>query len=594
MLLSDYVINFLVERGIKDVFLVSGGGLMHLLDSIGRNQGMRYYCNYHEQASTVAAEGYARITNGLGVCFATTGPGGANALSAIPAAWVDSIPLLVICGQVKRQLIAPYDKIRQIGPQEGNIVGMAKPVTKYAVSVQDPLRIRYELEFACHEALTGRPGPVLVEIPVDVQGAEIDPGALEGYHAARKEVRPKSAAEVELVINSVRNSKRPVLVCGNGVHRARAQELLHDLLDVFHVPVVLPLTAKDVLEEDHPAYMGIFGTAGQRRANFCVQNSDCLVAIGAGLNAQKVGFDIEGFAPHATKIIIDIDEAQLKHQIVRPDVSVCADAAAFLSSMIEQLSLRPYRAPANWMNACQRWKERYPLLTDDYFSDRDYVNSYVFMDRLAEALEQDDVLVTGNALDTTSYFHSFRVKRGQRTMNSGWGGMGWCLPLTVGACVARDKARTVCATGDGSIQFNIQELLTIARYQLPVKIYILNNQGYSNIRATQNSFFNGRYVGADFDSGVANPDFKALACAYGFRYSYIRTNDELHDGIRAALDGPVRSICEVNISPMQGIAPKASAFRRPDGTFESRPLHDMAPFLPRDEVAENMQQFEVD
>jgi acetolactate synthase-1/2/3 large subunit len=593
VLLSDYVVDFLSKIGIKDVFLVSGGGIMYLLDSLGRNAQIQYYCNYHEQACVAAAEGYARLRSQVGVCLVTTGPGGANAVSAIPGAWVDSVPLMIICGQVKRELIADYEKIRQIGPQEGNIVGMAKPVTKYAVSIRDPQLIRYELEYAYHQAVSGRPGPVLIEIPVDVQGTMIEPQTLQCYSPpVTAPWRETLSSDVDRVIEAIRASKRPVMVCGNGIHRAGAQQLMRSLLEVLHVPVVLPLTAKDILEEDHPCYGGIFGTAGQRRANFIVQGSDCLIALGAGLNVQKIGFNVAGFAPRAKKVIVDVDDAQLKYQIVRPDVAVHADLSAFLPLLTERLSKTPYKAPARWLATCGYFSQRYPVLVDDYFSDPHHVNSYVFMDRLADALSAEDILVTGNALDTTSYFQAFRVKKGQRTMNSGWGAMGWCLPMTVGSCIGNGKRRTICATGDGSFQFNSQELLTISRYDLPVKIFVLNNQGYSNIRATQNSFFEGRYVGADFDSGVTNPNFECLAAAYGFKYSSIGTNAELDEGIKRVLETSDRWICELNISPKQGIWPKASAFRRPDGTFESRPLEDMAPFLPREELAENMRRIE--
>ncbi|MGB7759576.1 MAG: thiamine pyrophosphate-binding protein [Bryobacteraceae bacterium] len=594
MLLSDYVIQFLGGKGIQDVFLVSGGGVMYLLDSLARNPAVRYYCNYHEQASMAAAEGYARVTNGVGACIVTAGPGGANALSAIPAAWVDSIPLIVICGQVKRELIADYTKIRQIGPQEANIVGMARPVTKYAKTVRDPESIRYELEYAYHLATSGRPGPVLLEIPVDVQGAAIEPRELTGYTpAAPEESRAGLAAKAALVLKEIRRAQRPILVCGNGIHRARAQELLRMLLSRLEVPVVLPLTGKDILEEDHPMYMGIIGTAGQRRANFAVQNSDCLVAVGAGLNCQKVGFNIAGFAPGARKIIVDIDEGQLQYQLVRPDVPILADAAEFLGEMWRQLEDAPYRAPNKWLDACARWKRRYPIVTADYFADPDHVNTYVFYHTLSGILDSGAVMVTGNALDTTSYFQAYRVTKGQRTINSGWGAMGWCLPLAIGACIGSGKKQTLCCTGDGSFQFNIQELMTIAHYRLPIRIFILNNRGYSNIRSTQNGFFEGRYVGADAASGVGHPHFDRLAAAYDLPYSRIENNAGLEAGIRAALSGDGPGICEVNVSPQQGIWPKASAVRRPDGTFESRPLEDMAPFLPREELWENMHLFDT-
>ena len=591
MRVSDYVVEFLVERGIHDVFLVSGGGIMYLTDAVGLNPKIRYYCNYHEQASVVAAEGYARVRNGVGACLVTTGPGAANAISALPAAFVDSIPLLVIAGTVKRELIADFDKLRQLGPQEANTVAMARPVTKYAKSVRDSLTIRYEMEYAYAQATSGRPGPVFLEIPVDVQGAVIDPQTLSGYTAPEKSL-DKLAERVAQVLALVRQAKRPILVCGNGVHRAGAQELLRSLLDRLRIPIALPITAKDMLEEDHPLNMGVFGAAGQRRANFAIQNSDCVLAIGAGLNVQKVGFNAASFAPKAYKIVVDIDDDQLRHQILLPDLALQADAGDFLREMLAQLEAVSFSASSRWLNACANWKARYPLVVSEYFEDPEHVNSYVFYDRLSDALGPDDVVVTGDALDVASLFQTFRVKRGQRTITSGWGAMGWCLPLAVGACVGYGGRRVICVTGDGSFQFNSQELLTISHYRLPIKIFIFNNRGYSNIRGTQESFFENRYVGADNASGVGNPDYCQLALAYGMSYSRIGTNPDLEGGIQHCLEQPGPGLCEVHISPEQRISPKASAFRRPDGTFESRPLEDMAPFLPRDEVWENMHLFD--
>ncbi len=595
MLVSDYVIDFLARKGIRDLFLVSGGGIMYLLDSVGRSKDVRYFCSYHEQAAVVEAEAYARIRNGVGACLVTTGPGGANAVSALPAAWVDSIPLIVISGQVKRELIADYQKIRQIGPQQANVIGMARPVTKYASVVLDPAMIRYELECAYAHATGGRPGPVYLEIPVDVQGAQIDPEKLQGFGSEKScDAEGRLSQEVASVLGEIRKAKRPILVCGNGIHRANAQGLLRSVLERLHIPIALPLTAKDIIEEDHPMNIGVFGTAGQRRANFAIQNSDCLIALGAGLNSQKIGFNVAGFAPKARKVVVDIDDAQLKYQILRPDLGIQADAGDFLRELLKQLDGSGYAAPDRWLAACARWRATYPLIVPEYLTDPEHVNSYVFYDRLAEVIDASDVIVTGNALDTTSYFQAYRVKKGQRTINSGWGAMGWCLPMAIGACIGNGLRRTLCVTGDGSFQFNSQELLTMSRYRLPIKIFVFNNKGYSNIRGTQESFFEGRYVGSDFDSGLANPDFAKLAEAFGFGYCSIRINAELEHGIRKALatDGCV--ICEVNISSEQRIFPKASAFRRPDGTFESRPLEDMAPFLPREEVWECMHMFDDD
>ena len=499
---------------------------------------------------------------------------------------------MVICGQNKRELIADYSKLRQLGPQEANVVAMAEPVTKYAKTIRDPESIRYELEFAYHQAASGRPGPVLLEIPLDVQAAAVDPESLDGFTPPERS-RRTLVADAALVVSEIRSAKRPILIVGNGVLRAGAQSRLMRLLDRLRIPVAVPLTAKDLVYEDHPLNIGVFGTAGQRRANFAVQSSDLLIGIGAGLNVQKVGFNPGGFAPGARKIIVDIDQNQLTHQVILPDIAIEADAGDFLDGLISQLEAEPYDAPGKWLNACARWKERYPLLLEEYFDDTEFVNANVFHDRLSSLLGAEDTVVTGNALDTTSYFQSFKVKQGQRTLNSGWGAMGWCLPLAIGASVGT-RNRTVCVTGDGSFQFNSQELLTIAHYRLPITIFVFNNNGYSNIRGTQESFFDGRYVGADPSSGVGTPNFAKLADAYDFNYCSIMGPSNLENGIQVALEHHGPTLCEVMISPKQRIIPKASAFRRPDGTFESRPLEDMAPFLPRDEVWENIHQFDDD
>lgn len=593
--LSDYVVQFMVDRGIHDIFLASGGGIMHLLDSIGRNPGMNYYCNYHEQACAVAAEGYARMTGKIAACAGTTGPGAVNALSGILASWVDSVPLFVLSGQVRTDLIADYSKIRQVGPQEGNVVAMAKPVTKYAVSVRDPETIRYELERAFYEATTGRPGPVWLELPLDVQSAQIEETRLQGFNPANPgngAAQGELPAHVATVIENFRQAKRPIVVPGNGIHYSGSRELLREFVARTNTPVILPLTAKDLFEESHPLQLGVFGGTGQRRANFAIQNSDCLLTLAAGLNVQKIGFNVAGFAPKAKKIIVDVDQGQLTHQVLKPHIAIQTDVRAFLEEALKQLENNEIEPKQRWLEACNRWKTRYPVMVREYFSDPDHVNTYAFMDALSDHLTAGDTLITGNGTDVVSYYQAFRVSKGQRTINTGWGSMGWDLPNAIGACIANKKGRTLCVTGDGSIQWNIQELLTVRHYDLPLKIFIFNNRGYSCIRATQNNFFDGRFVGSDQASGVSNPDFKLLAGAYGIRHATINTPAELHAGLQQVLstEGPV--LCEVNIAVGQGISPKASAFRREDGTLESRPLEDMAPFLPREEVMENMHLFD--
>jgi len=592
--LADYVIQFFVDRGIQDCFLISGGGIMHLLDSVGRHPAMRYYCNYHEQACAICAEAYARVTTRPGLCLGTTGPGAINALSGMTAAWVDSVPLILLAGQVRTNIMADYGKVRQVGPQEGNTVAMAKPVTKYAVTVKNPRRIRYELECAFHHATSGRPGPVVLELPLDVQSARIDETDLEPYAApaAAPELASKLSADVAAVIEAIRGARRPLFVAGNGIHYSNSRELLYELLDRTRIPVVLPLTAKDLVHESHPLQMGVFGPSGQRRANFAVQNCDCLIGLSAGLNLQKTGFDLAGFARNSRKVFVDADEGQLKYQSIRPDMAVHADIRDFLTEFLRQAGTPDLSPPANWMEACRRWKSRYAVMTADYYRDPHHVNTYVLMDVLSDAVAPEDLVVTGNGTEVASFYQAFKIQRGQRAFNLGWGACGWDLPTAIGACIAGGRRRTVCVTGDGGVQWNIQELLTIRNYRLPIKIFIVNNRGYACIRATQKNFFEGRLVGADPATGVANPDFEHLARAYGISYSSIRNNAELSAGIASVLRSEGPEICELNAAADQGISPRVSSFRRADGTFESRPIEDMAPFLPREEVWENMHLFD--
>lgn len=594
--LSDYLVDFLVRREIKDIFTVSGGGILHLLDAVGLHQGMNYWCNYHEQACAISAEGYARVTNGVGACLVTVGPGAVNALAGVVGSWYDSLPVIVISGQVRRDLIADFSKIRQFGPQEGNVIAMARPVTKYAKTVLEPETIRYELECALHHATSGRPGPVWLEIPLDVQNSQIDETRLTGFDFAKNESDTQSLPEsVRQAIEVLKTAKRPLVICGNGIHASASEPLLRKVMNRLGFPVALPYTAKDLLDETDPLYVGVFGTAGQRRANFAVQNSDCVLSLASGFSLSKVGFNFKGFAPKARKIMVEIDEGQLHDQVIKPDIAIKSDVAQFMEEFLRQLDGTPMQPSPKWVEACRRWKERYPIVVDEFHAEQEFVNSYVFMDKLSDLLCPKDVVVAGNGLDTVTYYQSFKVKSGQRTMTSNnWGSMGWDLPLSVGASIAKGRGRVVCVTGDGSLQWNIQELLTIKHYQLPIKVFIFNNEGYSSIRATQKALCEGRYVGADRSSGVANPDFAKLATAYDLQHARIENHRGLEASIKRVLEMDGCVLCEVNISPEQGISPKASAFKREDGTLESRPLEDMSPFLPREEIFENMHLFDDD
>jgi acetolactate synthase I/II/III large subunit len=594
MTVSEYVMKFLVDKGICDVFMVSGGAIVHLMDALGRNKDLNYFCNYHEQTSAICAEGYARVAKRPGVCLVTLGPGAVNALSGIMGAWVDSIPVLVISGQVRSDLIADFNHLRQFGPQEANLMPMIKPVTKYCVSIRQPERIRFELEKAYHIATTDRPGPVWIEIPLDVQGAQIDAATLQGY-APEPTILPSKqelARQVAIVTEKIRQSKRPIFIAGNGVHLSNAENLLSDLLELVKIPIVLPQTAKDLIKENHPLNIGIIGTTGQRRANFAVQNSDLLISLGTGLSCNKVGFNFDGFAPKAEKIVVDIDDGQLFHQAIRPDIAVKSDVGAFIKELTSQCKLINYSPQPLWIEACVRWKERYPIVPETCDQDTGFINSYIFMDRLSKFLSHTDILVTGNGMDVVSFYQSFSVKKGQRTIiNGNWGAMGWDLSAAIGACIGGNKRRTVCVTGDGSIQMNVHELLAITYYKLPITIFVFNNHGYSCIRFTQENLCNGLLVGADASCGVANPNFELLANAFGLKYGAIKSCMDIDEVMGYILNINAPALVEVSISKTQKLAPKAAAYRREDGSFASRPLEDMEPLLPREEIWENMHLF---
>jgi acetolactate synthase I/II/III large subunit len=590
---SDYVAKFLVQHGVHDAFLVAGGGIMHLTESFGSTPGMRYWCCYHEQGCAIAAESYARQSGHAGACLVTTGPGSTNALSGIAGAWVDSIPVFVVSGQVRRDFIADYSKLRQVGPQEINIVDLARVVTKYAVTVMEPVTIRAELERAWYHMMTGRTGPVWVNIPLDVQGAMVDEESLEVF------LPPASAidgnpAEVASVVAALKESRRPVLICGNGIHLRHVEERLRSFTRKTRAVALCTFGGIDLFDEDDPLAMGRFGPVGQRRSNFALQNSDLLIALGASMSVASVGFNTKGFAPRAKRIMLNIDAHEFSKPNITPHVTVHADLAWFFDEFDRQTEGYEFDLRSSWLDACRRWKTDYPTLTDDYLVDSEHVNSYAFVHLLSDSLSADDTVITGCALDAASVLHSFRTKLGQRIYtNINYGALGWDVPAVVGACIARGGHRTILVTGDGSLIFNCQEMLTIGHNRLNVKIFVLNNGGYESIRATQSNFFQGHFVGSDGNSGVGNPDFSALAGAFGFDYLRVRDNASIRDGIAKALatDGPV--LIELNVSYSQGRSPKIMSVRREDGTMESRPLEDMYPFLPREEVDRNMRLFDT-
>jgi len=586
---ADYIIDFLVKKGVKDVFMVAGGGIMYLIDSVGRNKKINYIANHHEQASATAAESYSRVTNNIGVCLVTTGPGGTNAITGVAGAWVDSIPMLVISGQVKRELIADYKNVRQVGPQEINIVGMVKGITKYAKTIMDPNTIRYELEKAFYEAKNGRPGPAWLDIPLDVQGSMVDEKKLVGFTAPKVEKDKTLNKKIDKVISLLKKSKRPVIIAGNGIRLSGAVNKFREMVNKLNIPVLLTMNGMDLVPEQNRLLVGKFGPVGQRRGNFVLQNADLIIAMGASLNVSSTGFSYSDFGRNAKKILVNIDGNELKVKKFKVEMPLKCDVKDFIDGILEKINDIETDKREKWLCVCDLWKEKYRNIIPDFFKDEAYVNSYVFFDRLSQFLDRDTCVVTGIALDACGLYQSFSVKDGQRAfVNKNFGQMGWDLPAVIGACLANGKKKTILVAGDGSIQLNIQELQTIHCYNLPIKIFIFNNHGYESIRATQDNLFCGRRVGACEKSGVTNPNFKLLAKAHGFNFVYIKTNNELDKKIKSVLNTESLVICEINIAFDQKRVPKASTYRLANGTLVSKPLEDMAPFLPEKEVWENM------
>ncbi|MGI4815431.1 MAG: thiamine pyrophosphate-binding protein [Janthinobacterium lividum] len=593
--IADYVFQRVAEQGVKDVFMVSGGGIMYLCDALGRSPDLQYWCNYHEQACAIAAEGYARVTEGLGVCLVTTGPGSTNALGGVAGAWVDSIPVLVISGQVRTGIMADYTRQRQVGPQEINITPMTEPVTKHSVTVAHPENLRYELEKCLYLARAGRPGPVWLNLPLDIQSAMIEPDKQRPYIPEGKATPDLSQALVAQIADMLTASKRPVIICGNGVVLGGARQSFRELVERLQVPAMSTISAMDVLAEDHPLFQGRIGPGGQRRANFALQNADLVLALGTSLSISAIGFS-DRFAPKAKKIMVNIDAGDLEKKNIEIDMPVLADVKEFIGALSAKFESRAQHAPQRWLDACARWKCEYPPMPSAEYLQKDHVDIYSAYDELSRQLGDTDIVVSGNSLDGCIIaYQNHRVKHGQVAFTSAcMGAMGWDLPALIGACIADNrKRRGVLVTGDGSVLFNIQELMFLGHNHLNAKLFISNNDGYQSIRNTQTRFFDGRQVGTDRHSGVGNPNFEQLAAAFHLKYIRIDTNDQLKGSIARVFadDGPW--IVEMRVSQAQQRF-RASSYRKPDGTIGSRPMEDMDPLLPREEMERNMTMFDND
>ena len=590
MKVAKYISEFLVKNSITDTFMVTGGGAMHLDDAIGHQEGMHVTFNHHEQACAIAAEGYTRMTGKLACVCVTSGPGGTNAITGVMGGWVDSIPMFVLTGQVKRETTirsCPELNLRQLGDQEFDIIGSVSNMTKYAVMVTEPDEIAYHLEKALYLATNGRGGPVWLDIPLDVQGAQIAPERLRHFRPENESfwaVPPVKEAQAAQILEKIRKARAPLLLAGTGIRLGGAEDAFLQLVRKLEIPVVTAWNANDTLAFDDPCFAGMPGTVGTRPGNFAVQNCDLLLSLGCRLNIRMIGYNHYDFAKNAYKIIVDIDPRELVKPTVRPDMPVNAD----VRELLEVLNRLPYERPAAhepWRAWCRSLLTRYPSVRpEQHRSDAGPVNPYVFMDKLFAQLRSDDRIVTGNGAACVITFQASKIKQGQRMFtNSGCAAMGYGFPAALGVAVSDNSRRTICIDGDGSFMMNLQELATVSHNKLNMKLILLNNNGYLSIRQTQRNLFQPPFIGIDSESGVGFPDFGKLAEAFGLPYYCLTAEGETDAVLQQALNSDGPCVIEAVVDPTQNFEPKSASKVLPDGRIVSPSLDDMAPFLDRGE-----------
>ena len=595
--LADYVANFLVEHGISDCFTVTGGGAMHLNDALGHKAGLKCTYNHHEQACAIAAEAYARINNKIALVCVTTGPGGTNAITGVVGGWLDSIPMLVISGQVRYDTTARGMGlgIRAGGDQEFDITKSISCMTKYSEMIEDPKRIRYALEKSLYLATHGRPGPCWIDIPLNFQGMTIETDDLLGYDPSEDEcaLAPLvDGATLDVVIEKIKSAKRPVLYAGNGVRLAGAFDTFKKVVAKLNIPVATGWDNIDMMADADPLYVGRGGIMGDRAGNFAVQNADLVLAVGNRLSIRQVGYSWKTWAREAFVIMVDVDAEELKKPTLHVEMPICADARDFLTGLDKKLSDGEVLFAENgWQDTCRAWKKNYPVVLPKHYEDTRDTNVYAFIKSLSSRLPEGYTTVVGNGSACVVGSHGYEIKEGQRfIINSAIASMGYDLPAAIGVCRALGDEEIVCVTGDGSIQMNLQELQTILTNKLPIKIFVINNNGYHSIRQTQTNIFSEHTkVGIGPESGdLGFPSLEKLAWAYGYPYFACRSNAELE----AMLDGAFKTegalIAEVFVSPEQFFEPKSATKRLPDGSLFSPPLEDLAPFIDREELKKNM------
>lgn len=575
---SNYIVDFLVKQGVKDCFMLVGGGAMHLNDSVGSHPDMNYVCCLHEQACAMAAESYARCKRDLGVAIVTTGPGVTNTVTAIGAAWIESTPLFVISGQVKRADSLEDTGVRSMGVQELEVIPIVESITKYAVKLKDPQMVRYEMEKCVAIARQGRPGPVLLDVPLDVQGSFVEEDTLIPYKDEYQ--KPKIKTEtLENVKSLLENAKRPVFYGGGGVYMSNASDDFVKLAEKYNVPVLTTWNGIDIIWNDHPLYMGRPGAIGQRAANFIIQSCDLLITFGTRLASLQTGFNYDDYARDAKMVMVDIDPAELDKAKLHPYLKVECDVKDFIQQLLDTDA--KVNDHSGWLKASREVVNQFPIIDPSWREADEPANSYLLVESLSKQMQAEDVYCGGRAgtcVDTV--IHAFEVKKGQRVIvTKGLSSMGYGLPAAIGAAVAYPGQKIVTNIGDGGFVMNIQELAVVKHLNLPIKIFILDNHGYATIVATQTNVFKGHFVGCEHDSNLALGDIKAVAEAYGIKTFSISKNSEIENVIGEVLayDGPV--LCDVNVSICQLIQPRQASFKNEKGQMQSRALEDMKPIM---------------
>ena len=598
--LADYVADFLVSKGVTDVFSVVGGGAMHLNDALGHNENLKVTYNHHEQACAIAAEAYARLENKIAAVCVTTGPGGTNAITGVVGGWLDSIPMFVISGQVRYDTTARYalqytgTPLRAMGDQEYDIVKSVEPMTKFAYMVEDPKKIRWALEKGWHLATTGRPGPVWIDIPVNYQGGFIETDELEGYDPAEDDALlppPVEDTTIQTILEKIKNAKRPVFHAGYGIRLSGAYEAFRQIADKLNIPVVTYWNAIDLIEDDHPLYTGRAGNMGDRPGNWAIQNADLILAVGTRISIRQVGYNWKTWAREAEVIMVDIDQAELKKPTLHVEMPVWADAKDFLTKL-NAAAPQQVHDGGIWLETCQRWKKDYPVVQPRQWEENGTTaNVYAFVRYMSSRLPENTLTAVSNGACCVVGHQAHVIKKGTRfANNSAVASMGYGLPAAIGTCIGGGRKETICLEGDGSIMMNLQELQTILANKLPIKIFLINNNGYHSIRITQTNLFSHHCkVGIGQESGdLSFPEFKKIAQAFGYPYYSASSNAEMMKVVDEVLaqDGPV--FCEIFTDTVQVWEPKSSTKRLADGTLVSPPLEDLAPFLPREELEKQM------